>query len=69
VRALTSPSYAAGFLSGQGDEIKSMQQWLGDRSLPVPRCQIHRMKMKMNGIEHDMLMPRDADGRGNGRVG
>jgi len=44
-------------LVGQGDEIKSMQQWLGDRSLPVPDAKSTRMKMKMNGMEHDMLMP------------
>jgi uncharacterized protein (DUF305 family) len=42
---------------GQADEIRSMQQWLSDRSLPVPDAKSTRMKMKMNGIEHDMLMP------------
>jgi uncharacterized protein (DUF305 family) len=42
---------------GQADEIRSMQQWLADRSLPVPDAQATRMKMKMNGVEHDMLMP------------
>jgi uncharacterized protein (DUF305 family) len=42
---------------GQEDEIRSMQQWLSDRSLPVPDAKSTRMKMKMNGIEHDMLMP------------
>jgi uncharacterized protein (DUF305 family) len=44
-------------LVGQTDEIRSMQQWLADRGLPVPDGQSTRMKMKMNGVEHDMLMP------------
>ena len=42
---------------GQADEILSMQTWLGDRGLPVPDAKSTRMKMKMNGVEHDMLMP------------
>ena len=42
---------------GQTDEIKSMQTWLGDRGQPVPDAKATRMKMKMNGMEHDMLMP------------
>jgi uncharacterized protein (DUF305 family) len=42
---------------GQADEIRSMQQWLGDRGLSVPDAASTRMRMKMNGIEHDMLMP------------
>jgi uncharacterized protein (DUF305 family) len=42
---------------GQKDEIQSMQSWLGDRSLPVPDAKSTRMRMKMNGVEHDMLMP------------
>jgi uncharacterized protein (DUF305 family) len=42
---------------GQSDEIRSMQTWLGDRGLPVPDAKSTRMKMKMNGVEHDMLMP------------
>ena len=42
---------------GQTDEIRSMQQWLSDRRLPVPDATSTRMKMKMNGVEHDMLMP------------
>src|SRR5713101_7034568 len=40
---------------GQADEIRSMQQWLNDRGLPVPDAASTRMKMKMNGVEHDML--------------
>jgi uncharacterized protein (DUF305 family) len=42
---------------GQADEIRSMQQWLADRDQPVPDATSTRMKMKMNGVEHDMLMP------------
>jgi uncharacterized protein (DUF305 family) len=44
-------------LVGQTDEIKSMQTWLGDRGQPVPDAKSTRMHMKMNGVEHDMLMP------------
>jgi uncharacterized protein (DUF305 family) len=42
---------------GQTDEIRSMQTWLRDRNLPVPDAKDTRMHMKMNGMEHDMLMP------------
>ena len=42
---------------GQRDEIAMMQTWLGDRGQPVPDATSTRHKMKMNGIEHDMLMP------------
>ena len=42
---------------GQNDEIRSMQTWLRDRSLPVPDAKDTRMHMKMNGMDHDMLMP------------
>jgi uncharacterized protein (DUF305 family) len=42
---------------GQRDEIATMQTWLRDRSLPVPDATSTRHHMKMNGMEHDMLMP------------
>ena len=42
---------------GQRDEIKMMQGWLTDRGLPTPAADATHMKMKMNGMEHDMLMP------------
>jgi uncharacterized protein (DUF305 family) len=42
---------------GQRDEIGLMQTWLRDRGLPVPDATSTRMKMKMNGMEHEMLMP------------
>lgn len=42
---------------GQRDEIATMQGWLQDRGLPVPDATSTRHKMKMNGVEHEMLMP------------
>jgi uncharacterized protein (DUF305 family) len=44
-------------LVGQADEIESMQTWLSDRDQPVPDARSTRWRMKMNGMEHDMLMP------------
>jgi uncharacterized protein (DUF305 family) len=44
-------------LVGQADEIYSMQSWLRDRGQPVPDGKSTRMRMKMGGMEHDMLMP------------
>jgi uncharacterized protein (DUF305 family) len=41
---------------GQRDEIETMQGWLRDRGLPVPDGKSTRHKMKMNGVEHEMLM-------------
>jgi uncharacterized protein (DUF305 family) len=42
---------------GQRDEIALMQQWLSERGLPVPDAASTKHKMKMNGMEHEMLMP------------
>lgn len=42
---------------GQGDEIAIMQNWLRDRGLPVPTATATHLRMKMGGMEHDMLMP------------
>ena len=42
---------------GQADEILSMQTWLKDRGLPAPDGKSTRMRMKMGGMEHEMLMP------------
>jgi uncharacterized protein (DUF305 family) len=42
---------------GQRDEILTMQNWLRDRGLPVPDATSTKMKMNMDGMEHDMLMP------------
>src|SRR5213083_1582144 len=41
----------------QRDEIAMMQGWLWDRGQLVPDATSTRHKMKMNGVEHDMLMP------------
>ena len=34
-----------------------MQTWLRDRGEPVPDATSTRHRMKMNGVEHEMLMP------------
>lgn len=44
-------------MNGQEDEIATMQQWLRDRRQPVPEARPGPMKMKMGGVEHEMLMP------------
>lgn len=41
----------------QRDEIDLMQNWLRDRQQPVPPADATHLRMKMNGMEHDMLMP------------
>jgi uncharacterized protein (DUF305 family) len=42
---------------GQRDEIEFMRTWLRDRDQPVPDANATHHRMKMNGVEHDMLMP------------
>lgn len=42
---------------GQGDEIALMQYWLRTHGETVPDAKATKMKMKMNGVEMDMLMP------------
>lgn len=42
---------------GQRDEIGLMQTWLRTKGAPVPDANATHMKMTMNGMEHDMLMP------------
>ncbi|MGH7753739.1 MAG: DUF305 domain-containing protein [Gemmatimonadales bacterium] len=44
-------------INAQTDEIALMQQWLRDRRQPVPEARGAGMKMVMNGVEHEMLMP------------
>lgn len=44
-------------INAQQDEITTMQRWLRDRNLPVPDADPAGMKMTMNGVEHQMLMP------------
>ncbi len=44
-------------INAQQDEIVNMQRWLRDRRQPVPEPRPTGMRMMMNGVEHDMLMP------------
>jgi len=44
-------------INAQKDEINIMQTWLRDRGQPVPEARPVPMKMTMNGMEHEMLMP------------
>lgn len=44
-------------INAQQDEIATMQQWLSERLQPVPEAKAGPMKMKINGMEHEMLMP------------
>ena len=44
-------------INAQEDEIATMQQWLRDRRQRVPEAKAGPMRMMMNGMEHDMLMP------------
>jgi uncharacterized protein (DUF305 family) len=44
-------------INAQQDEIATMQQWLADRGKPVPEAKAGPMKMTMDGMEHEMLMP------------
>jgi uncharacterized protein (DUF305 family) len=41
----------------QRDEIEMMRNWLRDRGEAVPDAVATHHRMKMNGVEHDMLMP------------
>ena len=41
----------------QRDEIETMRNWLRDRGEGVPAADATHHRMKMNGVEHDMLMP------------
>jgi uncharacterized protein (DUF305 family) len=44
-------------INAQQDEIATMQTWLRDRRQDVPEAKPGPMKMKMDGMEHEMLMP------------
>jgi uncharacterized protein (DUF305 family) len=48
---------AGRIINAQQDEIALMSQWLRERNLPVPEASPTGMKMVMNGVEHEMLMP------------
>lgn len=41
---------------GQRDEIEFMRNWLRDRGERVPAANATHHRMRMNGVEHDMLM-------------
>ena len=56
----SSPSVkilCARIINSQNDEIAIMQDWLKERGQPVPPAKPLPMKMKMNGVEHMMMMP------------
>ena len=44
-------------INAQTDEIALMSTWLRDRKQPVPEPTAGPMKMMMDGMEHEMLMP------------
>jgi uncharacterized protein (DUF305 family) len=44
-------------INAQQDEIATMRQWLRDRQQTVPDASPTGMKMVMDGVEHEMLMP------------
>jgi uncharacterized protein (DUF305 family) len=48
---------AARIINAQQDEIATMQRWLRDRLQPVPEARPTGLKMVMDGVEHEMLMP------------
>ena len=41
----------------QRDEIALMRTWLRDRGLPTPDSNATHLRMNMDGMQHDMLMP------------
>jgi len=47
---------ATRIINAQQDEIAAMQKWLRDRHQAVPEANPHGMGMKMDGLEHEMLM-------------
>jgi uncharacterized protein (DUF305 family) len=66
VMARWAPTHGAGdairtlcarIINAQQDEIATMQHWLADRRQPVPEASPTGMKMKMGGMEQEMLMP------------
>jgi uncharacterized protein (DUF305 family) len=61
-----APSHGAGaalrvlcerIVVAQSDEIATMRSWLRERGEPVPDSNATHFRMKMNGVEHEMLMP------------
>lgn len=41
----------------QRDEIETMRNWLLDHGEPAPAADATHLRMTMNGVAHDMLMP------------
>ncbi|MEO7362446.1 MAG: DUF305 domain-containing protein, partial [Gemmatimonadaceae bacterium] len=41
----------------QGDEIRLMRRWLGERNQEVPDSMSTKHQMKMGNMMHDMMMP------------
>jgi uncharacterized protein (DUF305 family) len=48
---------AARIINAQQDEIATAQRWLRERGQTVPDAKPGPMKMKHNGVEHEMTMP------------
>jgi uncharacterized protein (DUF305 family) len=44
-------------INAQRDEIRILSGWLRDRNQAVPEPRATGMRMKVNGVEQDMLMP------------
>lgn len=47
---------AARIINSQQDEIATMERWLGDHNIPVPDAGAHSMPMKMDGMDHSMML-------------
>jgi uncharacterized protein (DUF305 family) len=48
---------SARVINAQTDEIVIFQQWLEDHGQPVPEARAMPVKMMMDGVEHEMMMP------------
>jgi uncharacterized protein (DUF305 family) len=48
---------AARIINAQTDEIVLFQQWLEEHGQPVPEAEPRPIRMMMDGMEHEMMMP------------
>jgi uncharacterized protein (DUF305 family) len=48
---------SARVINAQTDEITIFQQWLADQGRPVPDARPMPVRMMMDGVEHEMMMP------------
>jgi uncharacterized protein (DUF305 family) len=48
---------SARVMNAQMDEIVIFQQWLEDQGQPVPEARPMPVRMMMDGVEHEMMMP------------